>query len=68
MFKKNIFLIFLLFAIEMAVLSVFWQKKGLGPLGVNGVMGISGNMKKFLENHLRKKGMFEIGSVDFSFF
>jgi len=29
------FQIFLLFAIEMAVLSVFSQKKGLGPLGVN---------------------------------
>jgi len=25
---------FLLFAIEMAVLSVFLQKKGLGPLGI----------------------------------
>jgi len=36
MFKKNNFQMFLLFAIEMAVLSVFLQKKGLGPLGVNG--------------------------------
>jgi len=26
---------FLLFAIEMAVLSVFLQKKDLGPLGIN---------------------------------
>jgi len=34
MCKKNIFQILLLFAIEMAVLSVFWQKKGLGPLGI----------------------------------
>jgi len=33
--KKNNFQIFLLFAIEMAVLGVFLQKKGLGPLGVN---------------------------------
>jgi len=32
--KKNNFQIFLLFDIEMAVLSVFSQKKGLGPLGV----------------------------------
>jgi len=32
--KKKI-QIFLLFAIEMAILSVFLQKKGLGPLGVN---------------------------------
>jgi len=35
MCKKNNFQIFLLFATEMAVLSVFSQKKGLGPLGVN---------------------------------
>jgi len=35
MCKQNNFKIFLLFAIEMAVLSVFLQKKGLGPLGVN---------------------------------
>jgi len=34
MCKTNNFQIFLLFAIEMAVLSVFSQKKGLGPLGV----------------------------------
>jgi len=36
MFQNKKFQIFLLFAIEMAVLSVFWQqkKKGLGPLGV----------------------------------
>jgi len=32
--KKTIFKFFLLIAIEMAVLSVFSQKKGLGPLGV----------------------------------
>jgi len=35
MFKNNNFQIFLLFAIEMAVLSTFWRNKGLGPLGVN---------------------------------
>jgi len=35
MCKRNNFQIFLLIAIEMAVLSVFSQKKGLGPLGVN---------------------------------
>jgi len=35
MYKKTNFQIFLLFAIKMAVLSVFLQKKGLGPLGVN---------------------------------
>jgi len=35
MCKKNNFQKFLLIAIEMAVLSVFSQKKGLGPLGVN---------------------------------
>jgi len=35
MCKKNNFQIILLFPIEMAVLSVFLQKKGLGPLGVN---------------------------------
>jgi len=34
MCKKNNFQNFLLTAIEMAVLSVFSQKKGLGPLGV----------------------------------
>jgi len=34
MCKKNHFQIFLLFAIEMAVLRVFLQEKGLGPLGV----------------------------------
>jgi len=34
MCKKNNFQIFLLFAIEMEVLSVFLKKKGLGPLGV----------------------------------
>jgi len=34
MCQKNNFQIFLLIAIEMAVLSVFSQKKGLGPLGV----------------------------------
>jgi len=34
MCKQNNFQIVLLFAIEMAVLSVFLQKKGLGPLGV----------------------------------
>jgi len=36
MCKKNNFQIFLFFAIEMAVLSVFSQKKGLGPLGIKG--------------------------------
>jgi len=35
MFKKKKFKIFLLFAIKMAVLSVFSQRKGLGLLGVN---------------------------------
>jgi len=34
MCKQNNFQIFLLFAIEMAVLSVFLQKKDLGPVGV----------------------------------
>jgi len=34
MCKKNNFQNFLLFAIEMAVLSVILAKKGLGPLGV----------------------------------
>jgi len=34
MFKNNNFQIFLLIAIEMAVLSVFLQEKGLGPLVV----------------------------------
>jgi len=34
MCKQNNFQNFLLFAIEMAVLSVFSQKKGLGPSGV----------------------------------
>jgi len=34
MCKKSNFQNFLLFAVEMAVLSVFSQKKGLGPLGV----------------------------------
>jgi len=33
--KTNNLIFFLLFAIEMAVLSVFLEKKGLGPLGVN---------------------------------
>jgi len=39
MSKNNNFQIFLLFAIEVAVLSVFWQKKkkGLGPLGINSI-------------------------------
>jgi len=32
MSKKNQF--FKFFATEMAVLSVFWQKKGLGPSGI----------------------------------
>jgi len=32
--KRNIFQFFLLFAIEMAVFSVFWVEKGLGPIGV----------------------------------
>jgi len=32
--KKTILQKKLFFAIEMVVLSVFWQKKGLGPLGV----------------------------------
>jgi len=35
MCKKNNFQIILLIAIKMAVLSIFSQKKGLGPLGVN---------------------------------
>jgi len=34
MCKKNHFQIFLFFAIEMAVLSVFFTEKDLGPLGV----------------------------------
>jgi len=34
MCKKNNFQIFLLIAIEMAILNVFSQKEGLGPLGV----------------------------------
>jgi len=34
MCKTNHFQIILLIAIEMAILSVFSQKKGLGPLGV----------------------------------
>jgi len=36
MCKKNNFQTFLLFAIEMAVLSVILVKKGLGRLGVKG--------------------------------
>jgi len=35
MCKKDNFQNILLFAIELAVLSDFLQKKGLGPLGVN---------------------------------
>jgi len=38
MCKQNNFQSFLLFAIEMAVLSVFLQKKGLGPLEVKHVV------------------------------
>jgi len=34
MFNQNNFQIFILFAIKMAVLSIFCRKKGLGPLGV----------------------------------
>jgi len=37
MCKINHFQIFLLIAIGMAVLSVFSQKKGLGPLGVKDI-------------------------------
>jgi len=36
--KNNNFQFFLLFAIEMAVLSVFLQKKDLGPLGVKSIV------------------------------
>jgi len=32
--KKTIFKFFLLFAIEMVILIVFWQKEDLGLLGV----------------------------------
>jgi len=38
--KKDNFQVFLLFAIEMAVLSIFSQKKGLGPLGVKSTLGL----------------------------
>jgi len=37
MCKKNNFQIFWLFAIEMAILSVFFANKGLGPLEVSRV-------------------------------
>jgi len=44
MCKINYFQIFYLFAIEMAVLSVCFAEKGLGPLGANivkqGIIGI----------------------------
>jgi len=40
MSQNNNFQNFLLFAIEMVVLSVFWQKKGLGPLGVQAFLTI----------------------------
>jgi len=43
MCKQNNFQLFLLFAIEMAVLSVFSQKEGLGPLGVNPLMPAAPN-------------------------
>jgi len=33
--KKKQLNVFLLFALEMAVFSVFWVENGLGPLGVN---------------------------------
>jgi len=33
--KENHFQIFLLFAIEMAILSVYFAEKDLDPLGVN---------------------------------
>jgi len=36
----NDFQLFLLIAIEMAVLSVFLQKKGLGPLGFNPLLTV----------------------------
>jgi len=35
MCKENNFQVFLLFPIEMIVLSVLFAEKGLGPLGVN---------------------------------
>jgi len=47
MCKKNNFQIILLIAIEMGVLSVFLQKKGLGPLGVK-LGGCESNHNKIL--------------------
>jgi len=38
MCKKNNFQIILVIAIEMGVLNVFSQEKGLGPLGVKSVL------------------------------
>jgi len=45
MCKKNNFQFFLLFAIKMAVLSVFRQKKGLGPFGVKKTKKLGEDMK-----------------------
>jgi len=41
MCKKNNFQISLLIAIEMAVLSAFLRKKGLGPIMVNRLLAFS---------------------------
>ena len=40
--QKNYFFIF---AIEMAVLSVFWQKKDLGPLRVKNSFSVAENFR-----------------------
>jgi len=51
MCQKNNFQMFLLIAIEMAVLSVFSKKKDLGPLGVNNMPYVHRGPKSFQKNN-----------------
>jgi len=64
MCKINNFQIFYLFAIEMAVLSVCFAEKGLGPLGVKVATPITVKIRGYRE--LRGLNIHEINIVDYT--
>jgi len=47
--EKNNFQIFLLFAIEIATFSIFWQKKGLSLLEVNNPKEVDFELRRLVE-------------------
>jgi len=63
--EKIVFKFFLLFAIEMAILSVFSQRKGLGPIGVNYLHALKMKFASMVGPHEYIPNGFEVESFIF---